>query len=55
MLKYWSIPEHDTIGLVPCQGQPAITCVSCPTGWHLAGLQRGQPQEEEILQDDQVL
>jgi len=30
--------EHDTIGLVPSQGQPAIPCVSCPAGWHLAGL-----------------
>jgi len=52
MPRCWS-PEHVNNGLVPCQGQPAIPCVYCPAGWHLAGLQV-KPQEEEILLD-QVL
>jgi len=43
ILNQWYMPacyslEHSTIGLVPSQGQPAIPCVSCPAGWHLAGL-----------------
>jgi len=43
MLKYLRYPEHVSTGLVPCQGQPAMSYVSCPAGWPLAGLQVNTP------------